>query len=193
MNHIHSCTHTHTRARTKLAGGWLGWIHNEVQAINFIWVSQTLQYHFLKHLYAHRLTWRQTDAHSRRHTLTFTFRIPWWNISHLFLQLAYQPNLSVPTSILLIYSEWFEVAVIRCGFSYVRIVYIMCNRIDPIDILSVAFFGSRSLSLALGVSLAMFQSKNYLESLVNLSCCLQNGQWENGGKYIFKMRKHEHS
>lgn len=37
----------------------------------------------------------------------------------------------------------------------------------------------------------MFQSKNYLESLVNLSCCLQNGQWENGGKYIFKMGKHE--
>lgn len=117
-------THAHSRARTKLAGGWLGWIHDEVQAINFIWVSQTLQYHFLKHLYAHRLTWRQTDAHSRRHTLTFTFRIPWWNISHLFLLLAYQPNLSVPTSILLIYSEWFEVAVIRCGFSYVRIVYI---------------------------------------------------------------------
>lgn len=27
----------------------------------------------------------------------------------------------------------------------------------------------------------MFQSKNYLESLVNLSCCLHNGQWENGG------------
>lgn len=105
----HTLTHTHT----KLAGGWLGWIHDEVQAINFIWDSNS-PLPFLN-ICTHIHTQRDRQTDSCTHTCTVSVSLL---VSLTLFLLDYQPNLSIPSSILLIYSEWFEVAVIRCGFLY---------------------------------------------------------------------------
>lgn len=75
-----SLTHT----GTKLAGGWLGWIHDEVQAINFIWVSPKLSSTTFWNICTHTDTWRQTDAHSRRHTHSHSLSVSLDGISRIY-------------------------------------------------------------------------------------------------------------